>query len=140
MIPIWKDTTYTGVTADTIYTLQVGPTEVYRSKISLFPDGTSEMNLNRICENFLDSSLPDFTNITDSAISQPNACIKFQVYTWSGNTFHFIDWYDFLNDWSYEDYGNGDRILSNPINGHMDSRMKLFYTVYKNNSGSICYV
>ena len=130
-IPIWKDTQYTASTT-VEYELTAGGVTLAEGKLSPFPDGTARMYVNRLCEKYLSSSLESFE---DSAYTDTNAAVEFELT--SGGT--VLGTWKFLNDWSYEDKGTGSRILSNPINGHMDGRMKLLFTEYNESSGTICY-
>lgn len=142
MNPIWKDITYTAqVPASGLeIIIREGSTVIYQGLIHTLPDGLSDFCINRICEHLLDTELPDFRAMTDNTVHNDNAYKIFTAYSVNGGTETLIGTYSFLNDWSYEEYGNGDRALSNPINGHMDSRMKLLYTAFRNNTGSnICY-
>lgn len=130
MIPIWKDTIYTGTTGFE-YTVECDGQTLAEGVLSLHPDGKVHFPINRIAENYLDSDIDFSTEINQ----QDNALRTFSLM--SGYT--QVASYDFIFDWSYSDVPAGNYILSHPINGHMDSRMKLMYSSYNNVPRNICY-
>ena len=130
MIPIWKDTLYTGTTGFEYSVVCDGET-LAEGVLSTHPDGVVRFPINRIAENHLENDIDFNTEINN--------------HTKALRTFHLMSGvtevasYIFISDWSYSDVPVGNYTLSNPINGHMDSRMKLLYTTYNNVPRNICY-
>lgn len=142
MIPIWKDTYFTGVTPNLNFMVRLDGGKIYESTLGRMPNGGElDFRINKVCESYLNTNLPDFRNITDSTILHNNATREAVLYVKNNGTETYTELarWNLINDWSYEDFINENKPLSEPINGHLDSRMKLFYTVYRNNSGNICY-
>lgn len=130
MIPIWRDCVYTGSTGFQ-YSVRVGGETIADGVLSPYPDGIVRLPINRIAENYLSSDL-DFS---DGVHTHPDAARTFSLC--SGDT--VVATYDFILDWGYSDVPAGNYTLSNPINGHLDSRMKLLYSTYNTIPRNICY-
>lgn len=152
-LPIWKDTTYqassgnspfeytidlktgrqitvNGVTSDEILT-------VFHGKAWLRPgDNYIYVNINKICQDYLTSSLPDLRNINaTTTYTHPEAFRPFYLKDSGGTT---INTYNFLLDWSYKDKTlTSDTNLSNPVNGHGCPNMFFLSTKYVNSSQSV---
>lgn len=119
---------------------------IFKGRAYKSPDkATCDINITDICRDWVCNKLPDFRNYTDSAVSQTEAYQEFKLYTYSGNTEELVpmllETYNILFDWDYDMPWSGQSCtLSEPVNGHMDSRMKLVYSVYRDTTGeSICY-
>lgn len=133
---IWKDITYntTGDTFD-FKICDESDNILYKGSARAFPDGGIRIPINKICSRYLNTSLTINSAMTDNLIHHSDAYREFKLKN-KNNGLEIA--YNLLNDWSYEEEYE-DRTLSEPINGHLDSRMKLLYTVFKSNGGTICY-
>lgn len=83
--------------------------------------------LNRVASEFLKSSFPESTGVT----RDDGAYGVFAVTTMGGSVLYqqtYVNGYEGT-------LGNG--VLSEPINGHADPRMRIFYSIFKNSSGSV---
>lgn len=130
--PIWKDTTYTGLTSFGFEILEDGSV-IYEGYASAYPDGVVRLNVGPLVEHRLHNNLPDFSSTTGGTFTVPEACRTYSLQS-GGTQLH--SW-QFIYDWSYEDF---NPTLSDPVNGHLDSRMKLLYSAYKSSSSQICIV
>lgn len=128
MKQIWQDTTFTVSALTQPISVTVDGNEIYRGVLSSYPgeDSVSTL-LNRICEPFLEMDYPAISGVT----THSKAYRVFTVKDWSGNT---LGTQDFIYDWSYEEW---KRILTNPINGHLDPRMRLFYSMFNSTTINI---
>lgn len=128
MIQIWKDTEFTVSALTQPISVTVDGNEIYRGILSSYPgeDSVSTL-LNRICEPFLEMDYPATSGVTKHG----KAYRIFTVKDWSGNT---LGTQDFIYDWSYEDFRP---VLSRPVNGRMDCRMRLPYTMWSTSTINI---
>lgn len=119
--PIWEDTYYTTTSSPTVYRLTLDGRTVFSGKAIKYPGAeTLEINVNRLCQNYLESdiaSLLEQMPSTPSSISHPNTQRTFNFYV--DDT--LINQYVFYQDYSYthDKPTTGTSIdISNPINGH----------------------
>lgn len=83
--------------------------------------------LNRVASEFLKSSFPEGYDV----VPDEGACGVFAVTDMNGVVLYqqtYVNGYEGT-------LGNG--VLSEPINGHADPRMRIFYGAYKNSSSSV---
>ena len=137
MRPIWKDynVNINGIEPYVhFYVRESGDTEIlYEGRADRMPNDHMYNQLficaNKVCQTLLDVKYPSATGVT--------------LHSEAAKKFEFIDSdtqsivrgeADFIYDWSYEDIEYGSNILSEPINGHLDPRMRMFCTMY--NSGN----
>jgi len=144
-------------TADTMeYVIKQGDTYIFRGIAIKAPGADyAYIDVGKICKQYLENNLPDFRDFNDQITRLPNA---FQKFTLS-SVYHNIIWtgvetylddvteqveeiYRFLFNWDYERTAadNEGMPLSDPVNGHMDCRMKLIYTQYGETIGGDFYV
>lgn len=124
--PIWKDTIYTS--ASTEYDLEEKKDGVWavaeHHRCTIMPDKTQiEVCVNKIVEANIKSEMPS-TGITEHKEA-------YRQYRIGDNE------YGFIQDWSYEDWDGSDRVLSAPINRRIDPRMRVLYTQFSQNGGTI---
>lgn len=114
--PIWKDVSYTSSTSPLKYTLSVDDTEIFNGIAYARPGSEYVIfNINKICQNWLSSSVPDIRTYTGT-YTHEDAYRTFILKNESGTT---LETYKFLYDWSYDDYFTGQTCnLNKPINGH----------------------
>lgn len=143
--PIWKDTTYSSSTTPLKYIISVDDTQIFNGIAYARPNvGHVVFNINKICQNWLSSSLPDIRTFTGTT-THLDAYKTFTLTDYSGNT---LETYKFLYDWSYDDYFTGQTCnLNKPINGKYANGQKVFNTNFSGdlvtttvsvNGGSIC--
>lgn len=133
--------------ADTMeYVIKQGDTYIFRGIAVKAPGADyAYIDVGKICRQYLDNNLPDFRDFNDQITRLPNAFQKFtlssvqHIIIWTGADTYLDDVteqveeiYNFLFNWDYEGTGadNEGMPLSDPVNGHMDCRMKLIYTQY----------
>ena len=128
MQQIWKDTAFTSSANTLPFTIQVDGETIYDGVLSKMP-GKNEvsMNVNKLCESSLGLNFPEATGVT----SHPEAYRVFSIVDSGGTT---LETRDFIYDWSYEDFRP---VLSRPVNGHIDSRMLLPYTMWRSAAGTV---
>ena len=128
MYQIWKDIYFSANTTELPIRVITGGKTIYEGVLSTYPNETQVRTLlNKICAPYLSMNYPANSGVT----SHPEAYKTFTVQDFSGNT---LDSKDFIYDWSYEGF---NEILSKPVNGHLDPRMRLFYTMYRSTAGNI---
>lgn len=133
--PIWYDTLYTeSNTRDFAYTLELDGETIY-SGMAVRQPGTSGpvINISKICQDYLHMELPDFRNYNNDVFSSPDAIKSFNLLVYGEARVT----YKFMYNWSYDfdrmPYKNPVRDVftsSQPINGHLDPRMKMMITYY----------
>ena len=82
--------------------------------------------LNRVAQAYLSNAYPEDLGVT----KDDNASGLFSIVDMSGNTLYSQI---YVNGWA----GTLSNKLSKPINGHLDRRMRFFYTVYSGTTGNI---
>lgn len=128
MQQIWKDTAFTSSANTLPFTIQVDGETIYDGVLSKMPGkNEASMNVNKLCESSLGLNFPEATGVT----SHPEAYRVFSIVDSGGTT---LETRDFIYDWSYEDFRP---VLSRPVNGHIDSRMRLPYTMWRSAAGNI---
>lgn len=133
-LPIWKETSYkVPYSASPFsYTIVMGTGDtaqtVFNGKAWAAPqEETIDININKVAMNYLDVDLPDLNTISATTTHiHPDAYHTFFLKNSSSET---LGTYDMYWDWSYDD----NRVLSNPINGHMAGNMFSLKTVYNSN-------
>ena len=132
--------------ADTMeYVIKQGDTYIFRGIAVKAPGADyAYIDVGKICRQYLDNNLPDFRDFNDQITRLPNALQKFtlssvqHIIIWTGADTYLDDVteqveeiYNFLFNWDYEGTAYNEGMpLSDPVNGHMDCRMKLIYTQY----------
>ena len=131
--------------ADTLeYIIRKGDEEVFRGVARKAPDTEyAYINVGIICRQYLNNQLPDIETLTGEYVME-NSNAVFDLYAvtmvreytcpeeWLDLVEEtLIDSFYFLENWDYntELTGNTDIILSEPINGHADCRMKIIGTI-----------
>lgn len=132
---IWKDTMFTAsATASPItYSVKTADTNetIFNGRAYAKPNNvTIDVNVNKICQNYLEQELPDLTEVTGlTTVTASTAMRKFYFITGSTTA----ETYDFLYDWSYEDRDfSEDILLSRPINSVYANGMLMFCTWWEN--------
>ena len=132
--------------ADTMeYVIKQGDTYIFRGIAVKAPGADyAYIDVGKICRQYLDNNLPDFRDFNDQITRLPNALQKFTLSSvqhntiWTGSDTYLDDVteqveeiYSFIFNWDYEGTADNEGMpLSDPVNGHMDCRMKLIYTQY----------
>lgn len=118
--PIWQNTYYTTASSKVNYYITLDGSRIYAGKAYKYPSASSvEINLDKVCRNYLDSDIAELLTSMPSSTTQlnhPNAQRTFKLYTGSTN----VHDYKFYLDWSYTDDipSGGTNVVSRPINGH----------------------
>lgn len=127
--PIYKDFYYTASTATLEYAVVTDGVTIFRGKAWRNPDtNVIKINIADIIRDWLSfSELPDFRALDSVVTKQEEAYKVFTLYNASSGS--QLAEYKVLFDWTGE--WNGEwKVLSNPINGVLDPRMKALWTVY----------
>lgn len=130
--PIWKDyfvTLGTGVVIPFRIRVQDQSGDIiYNGKSHIKPGKTNNsIRINDICADYLTNALPALSQAEFSALSFPlNFVVEAFLQDWN-----VAGQVQFMNDWSYDDsYNPATMGMSFPVNGRIDSRQWLVYTVY----------
>ena len=128
---IWEDVYFTTDVDTFFFHIDCDGETIFNGKAVKFPDAdTIEINVSRICQNYLSSHLAT-SGMTFSRghTADTEAFRTFELYDDEGDT--LAETYRFLNDWSYEvkDLETEDVNLSRPINGHY-ARSQYFMCTY----------
>ena len=136
--PLWKDTYYKIYDKTEFeYTLALNSVTVYTGRAKKAPDEESiVINVNKICQDFLHQSISDLRALDNDVVENEGAygiwslCDEFgaELHSWV-----FLCQYD--DDWTGETVYN----MSEPINGHLDPRMKMMATMYNSGITSVSY-
>lgn len=145
--PIWKDTYYyltdstqTGLDPlDYSITLTTNgvENEIFRGRAYQRPTDTFiRLNINKICQNYLSNDIQSLLESGAQSAVTNEAYGLFKLY--DDNTDTLLETYGFLYDWSYDakDFGS-DILMSNPVNGHYDARMKTLMTYWEYNDKTV---
>ena len=127
--PIYKDFYYTASTATLEYAVVTDGVTIFRGKAWRNPDtNVIKINISDIIRDWMSfSELPDFRAMDGVVTKQEEAYKVFTLYNASSGS--QLAEYKVLFDWTGE--WNGEwKVLSNPINGVLDPRMKALWTVY----------
>lgn len=128
--PIWKDIYYN--TPDSIldYQLKEGDDVIHTGYSKRMPDKTGvTISINTRVEEYLNNDFhTDIRDIEDEVVLNEDAYKEYDMYTNS----NVVETYGLLYDWSYEDVWTGqtEYVMTNTINGHLDPRMKLMFTMF----------
>lgn len=135
-------------TADTLeYVIKRGDDCIFRGVAIKAPGADyAYIPVGEICRGYLENNLPsDFDQLNDYIMKQLNAWASFVLYSvdrtiiWNGPDTHIDDIteqaegiYNFLLNWEYigPTWDGERRVLSDPINGRIDPRMRFVYTEF----------
>lgn len=125
--PIYKDYFYTASTASLEYYIVADGNIIFRGKAWRNPDtGLIKINVGKIVRDYMSFDLPDFRPLDDVVTRQEDAYKVFGLYSASGSK---LDEYKVLFDW-YGEWNGETKVLSNPIDGVLDPRMKIVWTIF----------
>lgn len=128
MKQIWNDTDFTLTGTSRPVRITVDGKEIYKGVLNAYPNEDEvNMLINKVCEPFLEIDYPENTGVT----SHPEAYRVFTVEDWDGN---LLGTQDFIYDWSYEAFRP---VMSKPVNGKLDCRMRLPYTMWRSEAADI---
>lgn len=128
MRQIWNDTDFTLSGQTRPVRITVDGKEIFRGVLNAYPNEEDvSMLINKVCEPFLEMDYPASTGVTKHGMAYK----VFNVEDWSGNT---LGSQDFIYDWSYETWRP---VMSNPVNGKLDPRMRLPYTMWMSAAGDV---
>lgn len=126
--PIWKDIIYAS-TADTLdYYIKSGDDIIFNGRAIKAPDApVIEINVSKVCRDSLMMNMVDFSIWQSGIIEHPKASGTFEIYDSSNDT--ALESYLFVYNYGSDEIVSGAP-LSEPINNHTDSRMKVLYTQF----------
>ena len=124
---IYKDYFYTASKASLEYYIVADGKVIFRGKSWRNPDtGLVKINVGDIVRDYMGFNLPDFRPLDDVVTRQEDAYKVFELYDANGVK---MDEYKVLFDW-YGEWNGEQKVLSNPIDGVLDPRMKILWTVF----------
>lgn len=132
---IWEDTYHTFSSDDTRFRIQVDGATVYEGRSKAKPNGSNTININRICANYLSTSLEGIDLTVLQSIVHSGACRTFTLQVLSSDTWSTVETYQFL--WNYDRFASisfaSATTLSNPINNHYPvTGLYQYTTVFSN--------
>ena len=135
---IWTDKYYYAPNVSVFpYSIRTGGVSIYFGKAYCRPgDGGCYVQVNKICQNYMRNTLPDFREYDNNVVQNVDAVKDFALCNEDGVD---VVNYRLLYDWAGPWYGDPHYIMSEPINGHIDPRMKLMYTEYNNDQNEVEY-
>lgn len=135
MIPIFKDTFYTTIANTLQYYITDGANTIFSGKAYRYPNDTNiNININRICQNHLNSEIPNSVwSSNNGNVNLPEAIKTFYLFNSEGTQ---LQSYEFINDWSY---GTTATTLSNPINGRYAANQYVFSSRVNNGKVNVAY-
>lgn len=134
--------------ADTLeYVIRRGEDTVFRGIAIKAPGADyAYIPVGEICRGYLNNPLPsDFDQLNDYIMKQLNAWASFELFSvhrtsiWTGPETYIEDIteqpegvFNFLLNWEYigDSWDGERRVLSDPINGRIDPRMRFVYTEF----------
>ena len=130
--PLFEDTKVQVATSPFNYYIQVGGETVYRGRAWKSPkDATIGINVRRIAQDYLENH-KDI--LLDGVEKQEEAYREVYLYDASDDT--LVAYYGVLFD-SYAPWSGESKTLSQPVNGHMDPRMRIPYSRYNQTGTTI---
>lgn len=154
MTPLWIDKQYSTTGDSFVFRLKEyrggQPTgKAYEGVAYPYPDGNIVIDISEIVRDMMSIIANGGANAYNPILNSNyldrnvNTLQGFWVYTYqlvrvSGETETLLETYEFAPIWDNEiGEFSSSQVLSNPVNGKMDPRMFVFYTVYKPDSGTI---
>lgn len=126
-IPAWRDTYFTTGASPYEYYIVADGTDVFHGKVWKSPnEAETKVNVTKIIRDWLANQLPDFRNIADVVEKHERAYRTFDLCEVGGDV---VARYNVLFD--YDGEWNGEyKVLTEPIDGHLDPRMKILWSIY----------
>ena len=138
--PIWKDIVFNTENIPFDYIIKKDGVVLHTGYASSYPGGGMvSINVNQLVEEYLSPEFDgDISEVDDEVVTNPKAYGVFNITDEGGNEY---ETYGFLGDWSYVDGWSGQtrHLMSQPINGHLDPRMKLMCSYFNSGQTSIEY-
>lgn len=130
--PIWKDIFYTADT-EFNFTLEAGGETLYSGRADLDPTGVVKINISRLVELH-------FRNDIDVAATGVTKDLNAYKTIQLRSNDILLASYDMVFCYDYQTRNVADKqSMSDPVNGHLDPRMKIFYTSFRNTGSTFCY-
>lgn len=151
----YQDVFYTSSASTLEYVIKLGNEYIFRGLAVRGPeDCFAYINVGEICRQYLSNSIPDFTDFSNNRVVQNKMVLTFGLYAvlidrdytcpeeWEDIVVEeFLEDYTFLYNWDYEGLWDGtDRVISDPVNGHLDCRMKAMLTEFRETGDFDFYV
>ena len=128
----WKDIVFDAGITPFEYQIVNDDKVLHTGYASAYPSGGyARLNVNQTIEEYLNPEFgSDFSVVDDGIVTNPNAYIRFDIINLATND--RVESYGILYDWSYESNwaGEGEHLMTEPINGHLDPRMKALVTMF----------
>lgn len=132
---IWKDIYYETTGSSIQFALSTDGSVIYNGKAYAKPNTSNiKINITNICENYLDSTLPDLTGFTGATTTNTYREFVLTLYNETTNTWTTGNTYGFLMNYDRQFQPNfnslGSFTLNVPINGHYQSGQITASSVY----------
>ena len=138
--PAWKDIDLTLGTNAIDFTIKKDGEWLHSGRAVAYPsENVAKLNINHFFEEDLNPEFgSDIREADDDVVTNPDAYGEFEVRDENDG---LLEKYCVLYDWSYEDNWTGQTkyIMTNPINGHLDPRMRLMCSMFNTSETSIRY-
>lgn len=131
MKAIWKDDAMT-FTGSTPYQIVSDGEVLFTGRVDEMPDGTCEVLANKMCQYYVHQNFPANSGVNVNS----EACRVFAFKDLEGAT---LGTEEYICDWSYEDTVYEKNVLSKPVNGHLDPRMKLMWSAYSDENSLMAF-
>lgn len=116
------------------YSLYCDGMQIYRGKSIKSPSQPLlRINISERVRDWLAQNMPDFREYDGEVVQHPDALKIFELKDDIGTT---LETYRVLLDYSTPFTGS-DMILSEPVNGHVDSRQKIFWSSFNNSARNV---
>ena len=145
----YKDIIYSTTANSLDYVIKLDGDVIFRGGAVKSPKKASiELNVSKIIRNYIQENFADIRDFTGSTFEEPGAFGVFELYkltteydavehtNYTVET--LLETYNILLGFDYQGEWNGEAcIMTRPVNGHIDPRMKIFCTQYSPVSTSI---
>ena len=138
--PVWKDIDLTLGTNAVDFTIKKDGEWLHSGRAVAYPsENVAKLNINHFLEEDLNPEFgSDIREADDDVVTNPDAYGEFEVRDENDG---LLEKYCVLYDWSYEDNWTGQTryLMSDPINGHLDPRMRMMCTLFNTGETSVRY-
>lgn len=142
----YQDAIY-ATSAETLeYVIKRGDEYIFRGLARKAPGADyNYINVGEICRQYLSNQMPDFRLFSGNTVVQSAMTQTFNLYSVTLEreyvgveeyeeivTETLLDTFEFLFNWDYSvaEWDGAYMLLSDPVNGHLDCRMKAMYSTY----------
>ena len=138
----YKDIIYSTTANSLDYVIKMDGDVIFRGGAVKSPKKVSiELNVSKIIRNYIQENFADIRDYSGSTFEEPDAFGVFELYNLTTEydavehtnytVETLLETYNILLGFDYQGEWNGEAcIMTRPVNGHIDPRMKIFCTQY----------